>query len=151
MAVMHRNNRRRGGTRGVCVKAYVNLCESSVALRGRESSGAEPRHNTNLLRAGRTILEFQIVSRTNDAMKIVSASEMRDIDRVTSERFGVPSNSLMENAGAVVARFALSEYPGAERVSIVCGKGNNGGDGFVITRKLVEAGRAVRVLLLCDP
>src|ERR1039457_7722941 len=84
-------------------------------------------------------------------MKIVSASEMRDIDRVTSERFGVPPNSLMENAGAVVARFALSEYPGAERVSIVCGKGNNGGDGFVITRKLVEAGRAVRVLLLCDP
>jgi len=84
-------------------------------------------------------------------MKIVSAAEMREIDRVTSERFGVPSLALMENAGAAVARFVLPDYPQAERVGILCGKGNNGGDGFVVARKLVEAGRAVRVLLLCDP
>ena len=84
-------------------------------------------------------------------MKIVSAAEMREIDRVTSERFGVPSLTLMENAGAAVARFVLSEYPQAERVGVFCGKGNNGGDGFVVARKLVEAGRAVRVLLLSDP
>jgi NAD(P)H-hydrate epimerase len=57
----------------------------------------------------------------------------------------------MENAGSAVARFLLSDYPHAERVGIVCGKGNNGGDGFVVARKLAEAGRAVRVLLLCDP
>ena len=84
-------------------------------------------------------------------MKIVSAAEMREIDRVTSERFGVPSITLMENAGSAVARFILSDYPQAERVGILCGKGNNGGDGFVVARKLVEAGRAVRVLLLSDP
>jgi NAD(P)H-hydrate epimerase len=84
-------------------------------------------------------------------MKIVSAAEMREIDRVTSERFGVPSLTLMENAGSAVARFVLSDYPHAERVGILCGKGNNGGDGFVVARKLVEAGRAVRVLLLSDP
>jgi ADP-dependent NAD(P)H-hydrate dehydratase / NAD(P)H-hydrate epimerase len=84
-------------------------------------------------------------------MKIVSAAEMREIDRATSERFGVPSATLMENAGSAVARFVLAEYPQAERIGIVCGKGNNGGDGFVVARKLVEAGRAVRVLLLCDP
>ena len=84
-------------------------------------------------------------------MKIVSAAEMRQIDRSTSERFGVPSLTLMENAGAAVARFILSDYPQAERVGILCGKGNNGGDGFVVARKLVEAGRAVRVLLLSDP
>ncbi|HXM10930.1 MAG TPA: NAD(P)H-hydrate dehydratase [Terriglobales bacterium] len=83
-------------------------------------------------------------------MKIVSAAEMREIDRATSERFGVASGALMENAGSAVARFVLSDYPQAERVGIVCGKGNNGGDGFVVARKLVEAGRAVRVLLLCD-
>ncbi len=76
---------------------------------------------------------------------------MREIDRATSERFGVPSITLMENAGSAVARFVLSDYPQAERVGILCGKGNNGGDGCVVARKVVEAGRAVRVLLLCDP
>ena len=84
-------------------------------------------------------------------MKIVSAAEMRAIDRATSERFGIPSLTLMENAGSAVARFIASDYPQAERIGIVCGKGNNGGDGFVAARKLNEAGRAVRVLLLCDP
>jgi len=84
-------------------------------------------------------------------MKIVSATEMREIDRATSERFGVPSLTLMENAGSAVARIVLSDYPQAERVGILCGKGNNGGDGFVVARKLAEAGRAIRVLLLCDP
>jgi NAD(P)H-hydrate epimerase len=84
-------------------------------------------------------------------MKIVSAAEMREIDRSTSERFGVPSLTLMENAGSAVARFILSDYLQAERIGILCGKGNNGGDGFVVARKLAEAGRAVRVLLLCDP
>jgi len=84
-------------------------------------------------------------------MRIVSAAEMREIDRATSESFGVPSIALMENAGSAVARFVLSDYPQAERVGILCGKGNNGGDGFVVARKLVDAGRAVRVLLLSDP
>ncbi len=84
-------------------------------------------------------------------MKIVSAAEMRAIDRATSERFGVPSLTLMENAGSAVARFIVAEYPEAERIGIVCGKGNNGGDGFVVARKLAETGRAARVLLLADP
>jgi NAD(P)H-hydrate epimerase len=84
-------------------------------------------------------------------MKIVSAAEMRTIDRLTSERFGVPSLTLMENAGSAVARFIVAEYPQAERIGILCGKGNNGGDGFVTARKLAEMGRAARVLLLADP
>lgn len=84
-------------------------------------------------------------------MKIVSADEMRAIDRATSERFGVPSLTLMENAGSAIARFVVSDYPQAERIGVICGKGNNGGDGFVAARKLAEAERAVRVLLLADP
>src|SRR6202171_6110381 len=83
-------------------------------------------------------------------MKIVSASEMREIDRVTSERFGVPSLTLMENAGAAVADFVASQYPSAKRFGVVCGKGNNGGDGFVAARKLHQAGKDVRVLLLAE-
>jgi hydroxyethylthiazole kinase-like uncharacterized protein yjeF len=84
-------------------------------------------------------------------MKIVSVAEMREIDRATSERFGVPSLTLMENAGSAVVHFILSDYPQAQRIGVVCGKGNNGGDGFVVARQLAEAGRVVRVLLLCGP
>jgi len=84
-------------------------------------------------------------------MKIVSAAEMREIDRVTTERFDVPSLTLMENAGSGVADFVLQNFPDANRVNVVCGKGNNGGDGFVAARKLREAGRKVIVVLLANP
>ena len=83
-------------------------------------------------------------------MKIVAAAEMREIDRVTSERFGVPSLTLMENAGAAVAEFVKSSYLVKGSYGIICGKGNNGGDGFVVARKLHEMGRNVQVLLLAD-
>jgi ADP-dependent NAD(P)H-hydrate dehydratase / NAD(P)H-hydrate epimerase len=84
-------------------------------------------------------------------MKIVSTEEMRAIDRTTSERFGVPSLTLMENAGAAVADFVVSNYAAAERVAVFCGKGNNGGDGFVAARLLHERGKKVQVILLADP
>ncbi|HWY22177.1 MAG TPA: NAD(P)H-hydrate dehydratase [Candidatus Acidoferrum sp.] len=84
-------------------------------------------------------------------MKIVSAEEMRAIDRATSERFGVPSLTLMENAGAAVADYVLSHYTAAERIVVLCGKGNNGGDGFVAARRLLERGKKVQVILLADP
>src|SRR5512141_783272 len=84
-------------------------------------------------------------------MKVTTAAEMREIDRVTTEKFGVPSLTLMENAGTHVAEYVLRRYPRAEQVCVVCGKGNNGGDGFVAARKLHEAGKKVDVLLLGDP
>jgi len=84
-------------------------------------------------------------------MKIVTAAEMREIDRATSERFGIPSLTLMENAGTAVADFVLRRYFGAESVGVICGKGNNGGDGFVAARRLHEAGMQVSILLLADP
>jgi len=84
-------------------------------------------------------------------MKIITAAEMREIDRITSEQFGIPSPTLMENAGTAVADFALSHWPSAKRFGVICGKGNNGGDGFVAARKLKQAGQEVRVLLLAQP
>ncbi|MGB8885648.1 MAG: NAD(P)H-hydrate dehydratase [Candidatus Korobacteraceae bacterium] len=83
-------------------------------------------------------------------MKVTTAAEMREIDRSTTERFGVPSLTLMENAGAAIADFILHHHPGANRITVVCGKGNNGGDGFVVARKLHRAGRVVEVLLLAS-
>ena len=84
-------------------------------------------------------------------MKIVTAAEMRAIDRITSERFGVPSLTLMENAGAAVAEFAMKNYPQADRIVAFCGKGNNGGDGLVTARLLHKRGKKVTVVLLADP
>jgi len=84
-------------------------------------------------------------------MKIVTAAEMRDIDRVTSKRYGVPSLTLMENAGNAVSDFVVAHWPEASRIGVICGKGNNGGDGFVAARKLQQQGREVRILLLAQP
>jgi ADP-dependent NAD(P)H-hydrate dehydratase / NAD(P)H-hydrate epimerase len=84
-------------------------------------------------------------------LSIVTAAEMRAIDRASSERFGVPSLTLMENAGAAVARHVLKIDPGVQNITVFCGKGNNGGDGFVAARKLHEAGKRVHVILLADP
>jgi hydroxyethylthiazole kinase-like uncharacterized protein yjeF len=84
-------------------------------------------------------------------MKIVTAAEMRAIDRATTERFGVPSLTLMENAGTAVAEYVLTDYSAARRIGVFCGKGNNGGDGFVAARHLHQKGRWVEVILLADP
>ena len=84
-------------------------------------------------------------------MRIVTADEMRAIDRATSERFGVSSLTLMENAGAAVANFVLSRYSAFGRIVVFCGKGNNGGDGFVAARRLHQRGKKVQVILLADP
>ena len=80
-------------------------------------------------------------------MKIVTAEEMRAIDRATTEKYGVPSLTLMENAGIAVAEFAQKHFDFSS-VCAVCGKGNNGGDGFVAARKLHEAGKKVSVIVL---
>jgi ADP-dependent NAD(P)H-hydrate dehydratase / NAD(P)H-hydrate epimerase len=89
-------------------------------------------------------------SQAADLMKIVAASEMREIDRSTSERYAVSSLALMENAGTAVAEFVRVQYPSAMRIAVIAGKGNNGGDGFVAARKLLETGREVQVFLLAD-
>jgi hydroxyethylthiazole kinase-like uncharacterized protein yjeF len=80
-------------------------------------------------------------------MQILTAEEMAAADRRSVEA-GVPVSVLMENAGAAVARFVLRRFAGDGVVVVLCGKGNNGGDGFVAARRLREAGRKVCVALL---
>ncbi len=76
---------------------------------------------------------------------------MRETDRVTSAEYGVDSFALMRAAGAAVARFLLREYAGADRIVVLCGKGNNGGDGLVAAHDLRKAGKQVVVFLLGQP
>jgi ADP-dependent NAD(P)H-hydrate dehydratase / NAD(P)H-hydrate epimerase len=84
-------------------------------------------------------------------MKILTADEMRIADRVTTDRFGISSLELMEHAGHAVARFVLRELPQCRRIAVLCGKGNNGGDGLVAARHLAQAGCDVSVVMLGDP
>ena len=82
-------------------------------------------------------------------MKIITAEEMREIDRKTIAS-GIPSIELMENAGKAVARAIKSRYAPlrGKRVFIFCGKGNNGGDGLVIARLLARERAKIKVFLL---
>jgi NAD(P)H-hydrate epimerase len=82
------------------------------------------------------------------AMPILSAAEMQACDRLTTERFGVPSLELMRAASGAVAAFAREQFPAARRVTVLCGRGNNGGDGMMAARLLAEAGLEVTTLLL---
>jgi NAD(P)H-hydrate epimerase len=79
-------------------------------------------------------------------MKVLTAAEMGAVDKATA-RAGVPLQDLMEHAGASVASFCLRQFPEAARVLVLCGRGNNGGDGFVAARLLAGEGVGVRVLL----
>jgi hydroxyethylthiazole kinase-like uncharacterized protein yjeF len=77
------------------------------------------------------------------------AEQMRAIDRWAIEQRAIPSLDLMERAGAGLALLADRTVPRGP-IAIVCGKGNNGGDGYVAARLLYELGRTVRVLRLAD-
>jgi len=81
-------------------------------------------------------------------MKILTAAEMGVVDRRTVDSFGISLDVLMENAGGAVAAFCLRQYPAARHIAVLCGKGNNGGDGLVAARVLARSGKAVRVVLL---
>jgi hydroxyethylthiazole kinase-like uncharacterized protein yjeF len=84
-------------------------------------------------------------------MQVLSAAEMQACDRATTERFGIPSIELMRNASQAVAALARQQFPHARRVTALCGRGNNGGDGMMAARLLAEAGLAVTVILLGSP
>jgi ADP-dependent NAD(P)H-hydrate dehydratase / NAD(P)H-hydrate epimerase len=84
-------------------------------------------------------------------MLLVSAEEMRELDRLTIEKYGTPGHVLMERAGKGATAFLLDSFPALRRkgarVVVCAGKGNNGGDGFVMARLLRQRGVATEVLL----
>ncbi len=86
-------------------------------------------------------------------MKILTAEEIGRVDRLTTEKFGVPSLTLMENAGCAVVDFMAQRFAplASQHIVILAGRGNNGGDGLVVARLLAERGVRPRVVLLADP
>jgi NAD(P)H-hydrate epimerase len=85
-------------------------------------------------------------------MYLVSASEMRQMDRQTIESFRIPGRVLMENAGRGATRVVLDQFADvtSQKVGVIAGRGNNGGDGFVIARYLAQKGSEVTVYLLTE-
>ena len=78
-------------------------------------------------------------------------AEVREIERLAIGEGGLPGAELMERAGRGSFRALVRHWPGVRRVAVVCGAGNNGGDGFVVARLAREAGFAVRALVVGDP
>jgi len=89
----------------------------------------------------------------NPADLVLGREEVRACDRVAIERYEISGLVLMENAGLGAAQYILSlmENPSDSRVCIVAGTGNNGGDGFVVARHIINAGVAVEVILCGSP
>src|SRR5580765_2001726 len=85
-------------------------------------------------------------------MELLTGSQMRRIDARAIEKRGIPSLDLMEAAGSGVAGAMLEEVPDLprRRVVVLCGNGNNGGDGFVVARHLAAGGAAVEIVLLTE-
>jgi hydroxyethylthiazole kinase-like uncharacterized protein yjeF len=83
-------------------------------------------------------------------MRVLNTAQMREADRRTVEEVGIPSIVLMENAGrqAVAAMEAAFEDLASSRVAVLCGRGSNGGDGFVVARTLIQRGIDTSVFLL---
>jgi hydroxyethylthiazole kinase-like uncharacterized protein yjeF len=86
-------------------------------------------------------------------VKVLTAAQMREADRLTSERYGIPSIELMENAGTAIAEFLREKFTdiATRKILVLCGKGNNGGDGLVVARQLKDSGSGAVVLLLANP
>jgi NAD(P)H-hydrate epimerase len=86
-------------------------------------------------------------------MKIVTAQQMRELDRTAIEERGIAGLTLMENAGRAVGEAAarLTGASGHRPIAIICGSGNNGGDGLVAARHLAQRGRRLQVFLAAAP
>ena len=84
-------------------------------------------------------------------MKVVTAQEMRQIDRGAIEQIGIPGAILMEHAGSAVVRTIRQHFPKCRHIAVVVGKGNNGGDGLVVARQLALTGQPIQIFLVSPP
>lgn len=84
-------------------------------------------------------------------MRYYDPEDIRQADVLATEKYGIPSLGLMENAGTNAAAEVLKRYPDARSILILAGPGNNGGDGFVAARCFLDKGLDVKLILSADP
>ena len=84
-------------------------------------------------------------------INVYSVASVREIDRTAIEDHGIPGYTLMTRAGAAALKNARQQFPDAQRWQVVCGAGNNAGDGYVVARLAANEGLVVSVLSLVDP
>lgn len=87
----------------------------------------------------------------NNAIALYTAAQVRELDRVAIEAFGLPGYELMVRAGEGLYKQCKQRWPKARSVTVFCGAGNNAGDGYVVARLLKEANYTVSVIYLTDP
>ncbi|MEX0734573.1 MAG: NAD(P)H-hydrate dehydratase [Steroidobacteraceae bacterium] len=83
--------------------------------------------------------------------EVYSAAQVRAMDRHAIEKAGIPGYTLMQRAGSAALAAVQRHWPDASKLAILCGAGNNGGDGYVLARLARAAGLEVRVAALTDP
>ena len=83
--------------------------------------------------------------------ELYTAAQVRELDRLAIEQQGIPSLTLMERAGADALDALTARYPGAGSLVVLCGGGNNAGDGYVLARLARQAGLEVRLIALVEP
>ena len=84
-------------------------------------------------------------------VKLYRAAQVRELDRIAIEERGIPGYTLMSRAGEAAFRWLQQRWSKARRIAVVCGGGNNGGDGYVVARLARQAGLDARVLTITDP
>lgn len=87
----------------------------------------------------------------NSVIALYTAAQVRELDRVAIEAFGLPAYELMVRAGEGLYKQSKQRWPDAQSITVCCGAGNNAGDGYVVARLLKEAGCEVEVVWLTDP
>ena len=87
----------------------------------------------------------------NLPVEIYSVESVRNIDRVAIDEYGIAGYTLMTRAGQAALQAALASFPESRRWQVVCGSGNNAGDGYVVARLAAEHGIAVSVVALASP
>jgi ADP-dependent NAD(P)H-hydrate dehydratase / NAD(P)H-hydrate epimerase len=84
-------------------------------------------------------------------MQLYQTNQVRELDRIAIQEFDIPGYTLMQKAGKAALLALLKHWPKAKRIVVVCGKGNNAGDGYVIARLAHAKQLKVTVLYLCEP